>query len=113
MGNSKFGALVSESGADFVWGSNSQNDRLTPWFNDPISDPPGTAIYIRDDDIGVVWSRTSQPIRGKDGYRARPGQGYTTFGHNRQAIEQRLLTFVPVDDSDVLPVARQRLRLCH
>src|SRR5437763_1332881 len=111
MANPKFGAFVSESGAEFVWGRNSQNDRLTPWFNDPISDPPGTAIYIRDDDIGVVWSPTSQPIREKDAYRARHGQGYTTFEHNSHAIEQRLLTFVPVDDSGGLPVRLQRLRL--
>ena len=111
MANPKFGALVSESGAEFVWGSNSQNDRLTPWFNDPISDPPGTAIYIRDDDLGVVWSPTPQPIREKDAYRARHGQGYTSFEHNSHAIEQRLLTFVPVDDSGGLPVRIQRLRL--
>jgi cyclic beta-1,2-glucan synthetase len=111
MANPKFGAFVSESGAEFVWGRNSQNDRLTPWFNDPISDPPGTAIYIRDDDIGVVWSPTPQPIREKDAYRARHGQGYTTFEHNSHAIEQRLLTFVPVDDAGGLPVRLQRLRL--
>src|SRR5205814_1459482 len=111
MGNSKFGALVSESGADFVWGSNSQNDRLTPWFNDPISDPPGTAIYIRDDDLGVVWSPTPQPIRESDAYRARHGQGYTTFEHNSHAIEQELVTFVPLDEAGGLPVRLQRLRL--
>src|SRR5437762_637542 len=111
MANPKFGAFVSESGAEFIWGRNSQNDRLTPWFNDPISDPPGTAVYIRDDDIGVVWSPTPQPIREKDAYRARHGQGYTTFEHNSHAIEQRLLTFVPVDDSGGLPVRLQRLRL--
>jgi cyclic beta-1,2-glucan synthetase len=111
MANRKFGAFVSESGAEFVWGRNSQTDRLTPWFNDPISDPPGTAIYIRDDDIGVVWSPTPQPIREKDAYRARHGQGYTTFEHNSHAIEQRLLTFVPVDDTGGQPVRLQRLRL--
>jgi len=111
MANPKFGAFVSESGAEFVWGRNSQNDRLTPWFNDPISDPPGTAIYIRDDDIGVVWSPTPKPIRENDAYRARHGQGYTTFEHNSHAIEQRLLTFVPVDDAGGLPVRLQRLRL--
>src|SRR5436189_1132295 len=111
MANPKFGAFVSESGGEFVWGRNSQNDRLTPWFNDPISDASGTAIYIRDDDIGVVWSPTPQPIREKDAYRARHGQGYTTFEHNSHAIEQRLLTFVPVDDSGGLPVRLQRLRL--
>jgi cyclic beta-1,2-glucan synthetase len=111
MANSKFGALVSESGADFVWGSNSQNDRLTPWFNDPISDPPGTAIYIRDDDLGVVWSPTPHPIREKDAYRVRHGQGYTIFEHNSHAIEQILVTFVPVDGAGGLPVRLQRLRL--
>jgi cyclic beta-1,2-glucan synthetase len=111
MANPKFGAFVSESGAEFVWGRNSQNDRLTPWFNDPISDPPGTAIYIRDDDIGVVWSPTPQPIGEKDAYRARHGQGYTAFEHNSHAIEQQLLTFVPVDDAGGLPVRLQRLRL--
>jgi cyclic beta-1,2-glucan synthetase len=111
MANPKFGAFVSESGAEFVWGRNSQTDRLAPWFNDPISDPPGTAIYIRDDDIGVVWSPTPQPIREKDAYRARHGQSYTTFEHNSHAIEQRLLTFVPVDDAGGVPVRLQRLRL--
>ncbi len=111
MANPKFGAFVSESGAEFVWGRNSQTDRLTPWFNDPISDPPGTAIYIRDDDIGAVWSPTPQPIREKDAYRARHGQGYTIFEHNSHAIEQRLLTFVPVDDAGGQPVRLQRLRL--
>ena len=111
MANPTFGALVSESGADFVWGGNSQNDRLTPWFNDPVSDPPGSAIYIRDDDMGVVWSPTAQPIREKDAYRARHGQGYTTFEHNSHAIEQSLLTFVPVDNAGGLPVRLQRLRL--
>ena len=111
MANSKFGALVSESGAEFVWGRNSQNDRLTPWFNDPICNPPATSIYIRDDEIGVVWSPTPKPIREKDAYRARHGQGYTTFEHNSHAIEQRLLTFVPVDDAGGQPVRLQRLRL--
>ncbi len=111
MANPKFGAFVSESGTECIWGRNSQNDRLTPWFNDPISDPPGTAIYIRDDDMGVAWSPTAQPIREKDAYRAHHGQGYTTFEHNSHAIEQRLLTFVPLDDAGGLPVRLQRLRL--
>ena len=56
MANPDFGTLISEAGSGFIWGGNSQDDRLTPWSNDPISDPPGTAIYIRDDEIGAVWS---------------------------------------------------------
>ncbi|MDQ3200450.1 MAG: protein ndvB, partial [Verrucomicrobiota bacterium] len=111
MANPKFGAYVSESGTEFIWGRNSQSDRLTPWSNDPISDPPGTALYIRDDDLGVAWSPTPQPIRERDAYRTHHGQGYTSFEHNSHAIEQRLRIFVPVDDAGGHPVRLQRLRL--
>ncbi|MEQ1850376.1 MAG: glucoamylase family protein [Chthoniobacteraceae bacterium] len=111
MANPNFGTLVSESGAGFTWCGNSQSHRITPWSNDPVSDPPGDAIYIRDDDLGVLWSPTPSPIREMDAYRARHGQGYTVFEHNSHAIEQELLTFVPVNASGGQPVRVQRLRL--
>jgi cellobiose phosphorylase len=111
MANSNFGTLVSESGSGFTWCGNSQSHRLTPWSNDPVSDPPGSAIYIRDDDLGVFWSPTPAPIREMDAYRVRHGRGYTIFEHNSHAIEQELLTFVPVDAAGGLPVRVQRLRL--
>src|SRR5260370_41044246 len=66
MANPKLGALVSESAAEGVWRRNSQNDRRTPWFNDPICDPPGTATDIPDHEIGCARSPTPKPIRGKD-----------------------------------------------
>ncbi|MEP6672979.1 MAG: glycosyl hydrolase family 65 protein, partial [Chthoniobacter sp.] len=111
MANPNFGTLVSESGSGFTWYGNSQSHRLTPWSNDPVSDPAGCAIYIRDDDMGVFWSPTPLPIRERDAYRARHGQGYSIFEHNSHAIEQELLTFVPVDAAGGLPVRVQRLRL--
>lgn len=111
MANPNFGTLVSESGAGFTWCGNSQSHRLTPWSNDPVSDPPGCAIYIRDEDLGIFWSPTPAPIREQDAYRARHGQGYTLFEHNSHAIEQELLMFVPVDAGGGLPVRVQRLRL--
>ncbi len=111
MANPTFGTLVSESGSGFTWYGNSQSHRLTPWSNDPVSDPPGCAIYIRDDDLGVFWTPTPQPIREKDAYRTRHGQGYSICEHNSHAIEQELLTFVPVDSAGGLPVRVQRLRL--
>jgi len=61
LANPNFGRIGFRGGRGIVWGSNSQTDRLTPWFNDPISDPPGTAIYIRDDDNG--WSLVATPQR--------------------------------------------------
>ncbi len=49
IANPHFGFLASESGSGFTWSVNSHENQLTPWSNDPVSDPPGEAIYIRDD----------------------------------------------------------------
>ena len=75
MANSKFGALVSESGLGFTWCGNSQSNRLTPWHNDPVSDPQSEAIYLRDDESGAVWTPTALPIRetGRLPRAPRPG----------------------------------------
>ena len=112
MANAKFGALVSESGLGFTWSGNSQTNRLTPWHNDPVSDPQSEVIYLRDDESGAVWTPTALPIREKDAYRARHGQGYTVFEHNSHAIGQELTVFVPTgEDGAGDPVKVYRLRL--
>ncbi|HUA87616.1 MAG TPA: glucoamylase family protein [Bryobacteraceae bacterium] len=108
MANPDFGAMVSESGLGFTWNRNSQSNRLTPWHNDPVSDPQSEAIYLRDDESGALWSPTALPIREKDAYRARHGQGYTVFEHNSHAIGQILTVFVP--PSDPVKICRLVLR---
>src|SRR6202051_1446615 len=88
-------------------------NRLTPWHNDPVSDPQSEAIYLRDEQSGAVWTPTPLPIREKDAYRARHGAGYTVFEHNSHAIGQELTVFVPVADGaagDPVKVHRLRLR---
>ena len=112
MAHAGFGTLVSESGLGFTWRGNSQMNRLTPWNNDPVSDEPSEVIYLRDDEGGACWSPTPQPIRENDAYRARHGQGYTTFEHNSHAIGQELTVFVPLrEDGGGDPVKIYRLRL--
>jgi cyclic beta-1,2-glucan synthetase len=49
-----FGFQVSGSGAGFTWSVNSRENRLTPWSNDPVSDPVGEALYLRDEERGLV-----------------------------------------------------------
>jgi cyclic beta-1,2-glucan synthetase len=105
-----FGALTSESGQGFAWYGNSQSNRITPWNNDPVSDTPSEAIYIRDEETGTFWSPTPLPVRDTDAYRARHGQGYSTFEHNSRGIEQELTMFVPMDGKN-RPVRIQKLRL--
>ena len=52
-----FGFQVSETGGGYTWSVNSRENRLTPWSNDAVSDPPGEVVYLRDEDSGTVWSR--------------------------------------------------------
>ncbi|MGL4550652.1 MAG: glucoamylase family protein, partial [Gemmataceae bacterium] len=64
IANARFGTLVSDSGAGYTWAGNSQLNRLTPWHNDPVSDAPGEALYLRDERSGEVWSPTPLPAGG-------------------------------------------------
>ena len=63
MASPNFGTLVSESGLGFTWSGNSQANRLTPWHNDPVSDPQSEIIYLRDEESGnrVDAHRASYP----------------------------------------------------
>ncbi|SCY97010.1 GH36-type glycosyl hydrolase domain-containing protein [Alkaliphilus peptidifermentans] len=99
VANEKFGFLVSESSAGAIWSENSRENKLTPWSNDPISDPPSEVVYIRDDDTGSYWSITPLPIREKENYIIHHGAGYTTFDHNSQGINQNLTMFVPKNEA--------------
>ena len=82
IANPSFGFLVSESGSGHTWSLNSRENQLTPWSNDPIADPPGEAIYIRDENTGEVWNPTALPIRDEVApYIACHGQGYSRFHH--------------------------------
>jgi len=100
IGNSQnFGFQVSESGSGFSWSINSQTNRLTPWSNDPITDPAGEIIYLRDDETGDIWTPTPLPIRSDGTYIVRHGQGYSTFELSDFGIEHELTLFVPKEDS--------------
>lgn len=111
IANADFGTLVSESGSGFTWYGNSQQNRLTGWSNDAVSDPPSEAVYIRDEESGTFWSPTPLPIREHDAYRVRHGAGYTVFEHNSHAVEQKLTVFVPTDETGGDPVCLKQLRL--
>jgi len=98
IANSKFGFQVSEAGAGYTWSLNSREYKLTPWSNDPILDPSGEALYLRDEKTGEAWSVTANPKREKGSYTIRHGQGYSIFEHNSHGLQQTLRLFVPLDE---------------
>jgi len=108
IANPTFGFHVSAEGAGYTWSGNSREHQLTPWSNDPVSDRPGEAIYVRDEDDGVFWTPTALPIREDAGvYVARHGQGYSRFEHTAHGIAIELLQYVPLDD----PIKIGRLQI--
>ncbi len=99
IANADFGFMASESGSGCTWCGNSRENQLTPWSNDPVSDPPGEAFYLRDDETNELWSPTVLPIRVDNAsYVIRHGQGYSRFEHASHGIHSELLQFASPDD---------------
>jgi len=108
--NAAFGFQVSAEGSGSTWSLNSQQNHLTPWSNDPVSDAPGEVIYVRDEDTGELWGPTALPIRVPGSrYVARHGQGYSRFAHESHGIALELRQFVPIDD----PIKVSRLTITN
>ncbi len=97
IANPHFGCVVSESGSGYTWQENAHEYRLTPWSNDPVSDPSGEAIYVRDEESGHFWSATPAPAPGRGRYVVRHGFGYSVFEHAEAGITSHLRLHVDVE----------------
>jgi len=108
IANPQFGFLASADGSGSTWSLNAQQNQITPWCNDPVSDTPAEAIYIRDENSGDLWSATPLPIRERSSvYVVRHGFGYTRYEHTSHGIALLLTQFVPLED----PVKISRLKI--
>jgi cyclic beta-1,2-glucan synthetase len=96
IANPNAGFLVSEGGSGYTWAGNSQTNRLTPWTNDPVSDPPGEVLYLRDEATGAVWTPTPLPLGGP--CKVRHGHGYSVFESSAQGLSTELTLGVPPAD---------------
>ena len=94
LANPHFGSIISESGSASTWSENAHEYRLTPWHNDPVSDPSGEAFYIRDEETGHLWSPTPLPCPGATPYFCRHGFGYSVFEHMEDGIKSELWIYV-------------------
>jgi cyclic beta-1,2-glucan synthetase len=101
LANHSFGTIVSSSGSAFTWAGNSREHRLTPFANDPLSDPTSEAIYLRDDDAGTVWGATPAPLArsaASGRWVVRHAAGVTRYQHAVAGLEQELTVFVAPED---------------
>ncbi len=108
LANPHFGTILSESGLSYTWSENAHEFRLTPWYNDPVSDSSGEAFYIRDEERGHFWSPTPLPCRGGTLYVTRHGFGYSVFEHTERGICSELWVYVALDASIKFTVLKVR-----
>jgi cyclic beta-1,2-glucan synthetase len=108
IANPSAGFIITESGCGATWVKSSYFYRLTPWHNDPVRDPCGDCIYIRDDATGEYWTATPAPIRETTPYTVKHGAGYTTFDHEHAGIETTLRVGVAQHDPVKISVMRIR-----
>jgi cyclic beta-1,2-glucan synthetase len=109
IANEQAGFIVSESGAGYTWSGNSRTNRLTAWNNDPICDPHGEALWIRDEDRKVFWSPTPGPTPANAEYEVRHGFGYSVFKNASQELLQEVTVFMSRDE----PVKLTRVRITN
>jgi cyclic beta-1,2-glucan synthetase len=108
LANPYFGTIVSESGAAYTWSENAHEFRLTPWHNDPVSDPGGEALYLRDEETGHVWSPTASPVPAAAPCVVRHGFGYSVFEHSAGGIRSELWIYVAIDAAVKFSVLKLR-----
>ena len=108
LANPNFGTVISESGAAYTWSENAHEFRLTPWHNDPVGDPSGEAIYLRDEETGNVWSPTPFPARADSSYTVRHGFGYSVFATQAEGIQSELWVYVALDAAVKFSVLKLR-----
>ncbi len=106
IANERFGCLVSEAALGSSWSINAGENRLTPWHNDPVLDPPAEALYLRDEETARVWTTTPQPCGVPT--LVRHGHGYTIYRLVCPGLDQTMTVFVPPDQP--LKVIRLRIR---
>jgi len=112
LANPRFGSIVTTSGAAHTWSGNSRENRLTPFSSDPVSDPTGEAILVRDEESGTVWGATPSPVKRtprSPRWVVRHAAGVTRFARNAGGIAQELAVFVARE----APVKLSRLELTN
>ncbi len=113
IANPAIGFCVTERGGGFSWADNSYFFRLTPWSNDPVSDPCGEVLYLTDVETGATWTPTPGPALAAGDAARSPryvvthAPGVTRFAHSRGDIATELTLGVP--SADAVKIAHLRI----
>ena len=101
IANPGFGTMITSSGSAHTWAENSRQNRLSPFANDPVSDPTSEALFIRDDESGEAWCPTPGPMRRTSASGrivVRHLAGAAIFSRSYRGIRSDLEVFVDAKD---------------
>jgi N,N'-diacetylchitobiose phosphorylase len=99
LGQGTYGGIISNTGGGYSFDRDPKNRRVTRYrYNAIPNDQPGRYIYLRDQETGIYWSPTWQPIPARQlaGYECRHGPGYTRITSRYRGIQAEVLYFVPL-----------------
>ena len=107
IANPSIGCIVSERGSASSWSANSRLNRLTPWANDPVGDPFGEALYVREAPAGgdgeatgaSLWSPTGGPARPPGPVEVRHGFGSSSWRSERDGLATTVTHAVAREDA--------------
>jgi cyclic beta-1,2-glucan synthetase len=98
IANSGFGFQVSEAGAGYTWAVNSRLHQVTPWSNDPVTDPCFEHYLLQDLDTQALL-----PLHAAGGSgascRVRHGQGYSAFESVHGGLKVETTYFAGINES--------------
>ncbi len=97
IANAQGGCIVSEIGSGSTWAENSYFYRLTPWHNDPVSDPASDVLYLRDEATREFWSATPAPVFNGDAFTVTHGAGFSSFVTEHTGIASQLTVGIAAD----------------
>ncbi|MFH1063243.1 MAG: glucoamylase family protein [Candidatus Omnitrophota bacterium] len=95
LSNPEYGTLVTNSGAGYSWYKNAQQNRITPYLPDMVTDEARKAFYLKDIDSGELFSPTFNPMKQQDIDNVRYGMGYAVFTKQHDLVDSELTVFVP------------------
>jgi cyclic beta-1,2-glucan synthetase len=101
IANETFGTVVTASGAAHTWSVNGRENRLTPFANDPVTDPTSEALFVRDEETGETWSPAPGPLPrtpSSGRFVIRHSAGHTRFERVANGIRHDLEVFVDAKD---------------
>src|SRR5262249_3669364 len=98
--NGEYGFVATHSGWAYSFGSNSQQNRITPYVPDNTTELPLRGVVVRDKASGETWAVAPNPAPAKDGkYEVEMAPGSIQYRLTKpDGLKMKLTMFVADKD---------------